>query len=800
MNSAAAITTAMTQEYPASVTQVAQRIAPQWPLDQAIAVNPWWHWRAQPMSEVAATLAVLSDAHMLMPTQYYQKLWPQTITPEHLQAAVQSTNYQGNQDDLVAYLEQGALKIEHWHNFSELLDAEPQRRAKMKWRDEIVQQISQFCGLYFRYPEQIQTPEHDHSDLYRTWIDVARRDKGIEVLMGEQGLHDLLVDLPDCPKALCQRVIAELGDLPNFEHYLLALLQEVFGWASFMAYSAWQNVSNSKTNTLVEQLISIRLAWDFVLWQHSKKDPEYAALRDVFRQQFSAVDDAISAAKTLYEPLWVWQRALEISYQATLTQQLTHALSAPTPKTPHLQAVFCIDVRSEPMRRALEAQDPTIETLGFAGFFGLPIAYSANADQYRRAQLPGLLSASIEVSDDSELAQHKARLSNEDTHDNAFKHSAASFGLVEMFGLFKATKLLKRSLFPSKNQHPVNQTVGKGPFRLSQNGRAVALSEQAAIAAQVLKHMGLTNQFADTVLLLGHGSDTTNNPQAAALDCGACGGQTGEINVKVLAQMLNDVTIRAELQQHAISIPARTRFIAGLHNTTTDEITCYEAPSNPTIDAWLSAATTTAQQNRAASLGLEASPDLEQAYQSRTKDWAEIRPEWGLANNASFIVAPRSLTRPLNLQGRAFLHDYQWQNDAEFKTLELIMTAPMIVTNWINLQYYASTVDNRIYGSGNKLLHNVVGENIGVFEGNGGDLRIGLSMQSLHDGQHWRHTPVRLSVYIAAPKAAIESIITEHAVVAELLHNDWLMLFQLDQAKGTLAQYRGPQNWQTVSL
>jgi uncharacterized protein YbcC (UPF0753/DUF2309 family) len=38
-------------------------------------------------------------------------------------------------------------------------------------------------------------------------------------------------------------------------------------------------------------------------------------------------------------------------------------------------------------------------------------------------------------------------------------------------------------------------------------------------------------------------------------------------------------------------------------------------------------------------------------------------------------------------------------------------------------------------------LDKVVGDYVGVFEGNGGDLRIGLSIQSFHDGQQWRHTP-----------------------------------------------------------
>jgi len=60
----------------------------------------------------------------------------------------------------------------------------------------------------------------------------------------------------------------------------------------------------------------------------------------------------------------------------------------------------------------------------------------------------------------------------------------------------------------------------------------------------------------------------------------------------------------------------------------------------------------------------------------------------------------------------------------------------MIVTHWINFQYYASVTDNNVYGCGDKTLHNVVAGHLGVFEGNGGDLRVGLPMQSLHNGQH----------------------------------------------------------------
>jgi uncharacterized protein YbcC (UPF0753/DUF2309 family) len=146
----------------------------------------------------------------------------------------------------------------------------------------------------------------------------------------------------------------------------------------------------------------------------------------------------------------------------------------------------------------------------------------------------------------------------------------------------------------------------------------------------------------------------------------------------------------------------------------------------------------------------------------------------------------------MNLAGRSFLHDYDHALDPGNKVLTLIMTAPMVVTNWINLQYHASTVDNRRYGSGNKLLHNVVGGHIGVFEGNGGDLRIGLPLQSLHDGEQLRHTPLRLSVYIEAPRAAIESVLSEHATVRDLVDNGWLHLFCIDAFTGRVAQrWRG---------
>ncbi|WP_198372926.1 putative inorganic carbon transporter subunit DabA, partial [Roseomonas rosulenta] len=161
-------------------------------------------------------------------------------------------------------------------------------------------------------------------------------------------------------------------------------------------------------------------------------------------------------------------------------------------------------------------------------------------------------------------------------------------------------------------------------------------------------------------------------------------------------------------------------------------------------------------------------------------DWAETRPEWGLAGCRAFIAAPRGATAGRDLGGRAFLHDYDWRADAGFRVLELILTAPVVVASWISLQYYGSVVAPEAFGGGNKLLHNVTG-GIGVVEGNGGTLRAGLPWQSVHDGERLAHEPLRLTVLVAAPRDAIDEILRKHPPVRALFAQGWLHLLALDE-------------------
>ncbi len=123
----------------------------------------------------------------------------------------------------------------------------------------------------------------------------------------------------------------------------------------------------------------------------------------------------------------------------------------------------------------------------------------------------------------------------------------------------------------------------------------------------------------------------------------------------------------------------------------------------------------------------------------------------------------------------------------------MILTAPVVVASWISLQYYGSVVAPSAFGGGNKLLHNVTG-GVGVVEGNGGTLRTGLPWQSVHDGEALAHEPLRLSVFIAAPREAIEAVLRRHPSVHALFENKWLHLFALEDA-GLAARYCGEWAW-----
>ncbi|MEQ9449422.1 MAG: putative inorganic carbon transporter subunit DabA, partial [Rhodospirillaceae bacterium] len=145
-----------------------------------------------------------------------------------------------------------------------------------------------------------------------------------------------------------------------------------------------------------------------------------------------------------------------------------------------------------------------------------------------------------------------------------FRQAAvSSFAYVEAAGPLYVTKLVKDSL-----GRPTRKVSTSAAPRLDP---ALDAEKKSATAAAILKAMSLTNNHAQVVLLVGHGANVKNNPHESAYHCGACGGHSGEVSARLLASLLNDAETRSGLAAHGIDLPDDTRFVAALHDTTTDE-------------------------------------------------------------------------------------------------------------------------------------------------------------------------------------------------------------------------------------
>ncbi|OEH48961.1 hypothetical protein lpari_00013 [Legionella parisiensis] len=391
------------------------------------------------------------------------------------------------------------------------------------------------------------------------------------------------------------------------------------------------------------------------------------------------------------------------------------------------------------------------------------------------------------------------------------KHNVSTpFALVESLGLWCGLNMTLKSLSPELSNNSLSAIKSwlkppmptKVAYELSETDgeQGLSLQEQINYAETVLRLMGLTSGFAKLIILCGHGSTTENNPYASALDCGACGGNHGGINARLLASILNKREVRRGLEDRGMHIPLDTVFYGALHNTTTDSVELYTQDVAKHIYPELLSQLQEDLKEARLLTNYERGVKLQSCtpYKDiirRSLDWSETRPEWGLARNAAFIVAPRHLTKKIALDGRCFLHSYRFQEDSEGTLLETILTAPMVVAEWINTQYLFSTLDNVAFGSGSKITHNVVGT-IGVMQGNGSDLMHGLPLQSVMSSDHEAyHQPQRLLTVVYAPKEMVSQVIEKHLILKNLFFNQWVHLVVIDPRNQDAYQLNQSGEW-----
>jgi len=122
------------------------------------------------------------------------------------------------------------------------------------------------------------------------------------------------------------------------------------------------------------------------------------------------------------------------------------------------------------------------------------------------------------------------------------------------------------------------------------------------------------------------------------------------------------------------------------------------------------------------------------------------------------------------------------------------MTGPQVVGEWINMEHYFSTVDNAVYGGGNKIYNNVVGR-FGVMSGPQSDLLTGLAQQTVMVGSTPYHEPMRLLTVIEAPLDRISQIIDRHKILQNFYDNEWVRLMALSPDDKTFHAFVPKAGW-----
>ncbi|WP_338844781.1 putative inorganic carbon transporter subunit DabA [Massilia sp. W12] len=640
--------------------------------------------------------------------------------------------------------------------------------------------------------------------------------------------------LPSDPRACIAALLPGLCEAADQADYLSAHLFALHGWAGML-----QQQAGPADCPILYEWLALRLALESILLPLDCNAPQAdksVLLRRWLRYSHSNVAQwnclppparalRLALARD-FDPCAegeIWLRMREELWRRQLRVSLRPASCAQPQARPMVQLVFCIDVRSEALRRALELAASArgmpagaLQTLSCAGFFGLA-AHTHGLDQSAgHASCPAILQPSFSVREQASAAallryrqRRAAQQAAQTFASRAKQDNQAALVLPELAGPWHGLRMLWRNLAPVSWRRTLDlnlerwrqkpQTRFDLRYRRPLHAKlaqGLSLEQQVQACANALRSINLHDNFAPLLIIAGHGSQSENNPYAAKLQCGACGGAAGGMNARLLAQMLNDAQVRAGLAQAGIQIPQDCHVMAAQHQTSLDQLDFLSAAPDhgAAAQAWNSlqsalplALHTLALERLALLPGEEAAHSPAQARLAawrRSHDAAELRPEWGLVNNAALILAPRAISRHANLGGRAFLHEYEAANDADGSLLASLCAGPATVAQWINLQYLASSNAPHYHGSGDKASQSIC-SGLGVVQGNGSDLLPGLPWQAvMRDDAQTMHQAQRLQLVIAAPDSHILRLLQHNPALARKVRHGWLLLASIAPQDG----------------
>ena len=275
--------------------------------------------------------------------------------------------------------------------------------------------------------------------FYQAWRKLASYDNRIN--------RKEIAKLPDDSQSALAKILQDHSkedQLNILRHHLAALS----GWAGYIKYrveenSAWQK----KYSLTLQDYLAVRLSIARLIDA------------DILPQKSKKTDNKNNRLK------YIWLKAWELSYQDHFSQELKQNIDnvKEDKKLPDAQMVFCIDTRSELIRRHVESKG-NYETFGYAGFFGIAMDYRDPNNGLEIKSCPPIVDSGFEVTESPKqdkvegLQEYQSKYLKKEFKSYFLKRMKnmlpSAFGYVEGSGFFYGVNMLMRTLIPQHLYQP----------------------------------------------------------------------------------------------------------------------------------------------------------------------------------------------------------------------------------------------------------------------------------------------------------------------------------------------------------
>ena len=670
-------------------------------------------------------------------------------------------------------------------------------------------------GKFYRYFAQPNMPAEMHiiNEISIKWLQVLFDngqagikpciDRGLLAIAKEYFIYDnSIINHTDKKKWLqnlsddSQIVITDCLNLLNIpsnriRDFCDLQIMLLPGWSSYALYYA----NDTQNNAILLEYIAIRLIITYLVWPEGKNILDWYD-KNISQESLGNILQDIKANELRYQ-----DSLLNIIYADLANNKLANIDYKNQNAKQSVQMIFCIDVRSEPIRQILEC-NYNYDTYGAAGFFNLPINIIDNFADKNYISCPTSLDPDYDINIYLNIASSKLRLGitaigkliTKFWRDNCVNN----LFLIDVFGLIKIGQMLGQLFITKPFIMLKNNIINWNYKQYCYDVDIIALEKKTEYAKEFLQLIGLIDNFASIIVICGHNSSSDNHTHLNALQCGACSGRSGFNNAIVMTKILNDNLVRQELSSYNIDIPVDTYFVAACHDTAKEIIQVYEEDIlfniNDKISVLRQQFQEACQLNIMRKLGTE--HNNKNQHKHLVKYGWQMFPDHGLANNAGFIIGPRWITKKLNLSGRSFLHSYDYNKDQDFVGLNALLSSVLAVVNKINNHYLFSYLDQKLFNGISSVNSNIVG-NIGIIKESNNDIALSLPTEMIATTKYndLFHNIARLSVFIYAPKNQIKSIILNNKYLCDLVVNQWIYLLCLDPATNNCFILNEDLNW-----